>query len=226
VAARDHLPNLTAIFLGDIIIEENEISWINQSDVSPLFTAYPALEHFRVRGGNGLIVGSIRHERLKSLIIESGGLPAQVVRDVAAATLPALEHLELWLGTEEYGGDAPIDVHSSSRVFALLFRLPCCWSGGSFLRFWRFVSFRRSLMKTSISCVYRQVLPALWHRPRPKGHGATSQVNRTHTTFRQWSAHVVRKTLSFRRDVHRHAVRLRIVIDSYNAEHAGICSYQ
>jgi hypothetical protein len=119
VAAQDRLPNLTAIFLGDIIMEESEISWINQSDVSPLFTAYPALEHFRVRGGNGLIVGSIRHERLKSLVIESGGLPVQVVRQVAAAELPALEHLELWLGDEGYGGDATID-----NVSPLLFDNP------------------------------------------------------------------------------------------------------
>src|SRR5688500_12314266 len=35
-AARDRLPRLTALFLGDIISEENEISWIAQSDVSPL----------------------------------------------------------------------------------------------------------------------------------------------------------------------------------------------
>lgn len=109
VAAHDRLPNLTAIFLGDIVLEESEISWINQSDVSPLFRAYPALEHFRVRGSDGLVLGRLHHTRLKSLIIESGGLPVEVVRDVAAAELPALEHLELWLGTENYGADAQID---------------------------------------------------------------------------------------------------------------------
>jgi hypothetical protein len=109
VAARDRLPNLTAIFLGDIIMEENEISWIQPGDVSPLFAAYPALEHLRVRGGDGLSLGNIRHEQLKSLVIESGGLPAQVVRDVAAAELPALEHLELWLGDDNYGGDATLE---------------------------------------------------------------------------------------------------------------------
>jgi hypothetical protein len=51
-AAADRLPSLRAIFLGDIICEEHEISWIEQTDVSPLFNAYPNLEHFRVRGGN------------------------------------------------------------------------------------------------------------------------------------------------------------------------------
>lgn len=107
-AAADRLPSLRAIFLGDITGEENEISWIEQSDVSPLFNAYPQLEHFRVRGGNGLRFGTLRHERLKSLIIESGGLDASVVRDITSSHLPALEHLELWLGDEEYGANAEI----------------------------------------------------------------------------------------------------------------------
>jgi hypothetical protein len=51
-AASERLPNLKTLFIGDIISEENEISWIVQSDVSPLFKAYPALEHFGVRGGH------------------------------------------------------------------------------------------------------------------------------------------------------------------------------
>jgi hypothetical protein len=108
VAARDRLPNLRAIFLGDIA-EENEIYWIRQSDLSPLFTAYPQLEHFCVRGADGLNLGSLKHERLKSLIIQSVGLGAEVVREVAAADLPELEHLELWLGTEDCGGDATVE---------------------------------------------------------------------------------------------------------------------
>ena len=88
VAARDRLPNLQAIFLGDITFDECEISWIQQTDVSPLFDAYPALEHFCVRGADGLTLGALRHDRLKSLIIQSGGLPAAIVREVTAAQLP------------------------------------------------------------------------------------------------------------------------------------------
>jgi hypothetical protein len=109
VAARDRLPNLRGLFLGDIIQEENEISWIEQSDISPLFHAYPTLEHFRVRGTQNLTLGTLQHDHLKSLTIESGGLPVAIVHDVAAAQLPALEHLELWLGTPDYGGDATVE---------------------------------------------------------------------------------------------------------------------
>lgn len=108
VAARDRLPNLRAIFLGDVISEECEISWIRQSDVSPLFAAYAQLEHFCVRGAEGLSFGALKHGQLKSLTIQSGGLGGSVVREVAAAELPELEHLELWLGEDGYGGDTKV----------------------------------------------------------------------------------------------------------------------
>jgi hypothetical protein len=109
VSAHARLPHLTALFLGDIASEENEISWILQSDVSPFFDAYPSLEHFQVRGGNGLSFGALRHDQLKSLTVETGGLPAEVVRQIAAADLPALEYLELWLGTTDYVDCATVD---------------------------------------------------------------------------------------------------------------------
>jgi predicted DNA-binding WGR domain protein len=109
VAARDKLPNLKHLFLGDIVTEENEVSWIQQSDVSPLLEAYPQLEEFRVRGSNGLSFGALKHKNLKTLAIECGGLPVSVVREVCAAKLPALEHLELWLGEPNYGWDGTIE---------------------------------------------------------------------------------------------------------------------
>lgn len=109
VASRQRLPHLRGIFLGDILSEENEISWIEQSDVSPLLAAYPQLEHFRVRGANQLSFGRPRHAHLRTLVVESGGLPAGVVQDVLASALPALEHLELWLGTENYGWSGTVE---------------------------------------------------------------------------------------------------------------------
>jgi hypothetical protein len=105
VAAGERLVRLKALFFGDIIGEESEISWIRQSDVSPLFNAYPALEHFGVRGGQGLSLGALRLDRLRTLIVQSGGLPATVLEEVATAELPELEHLELWLGEDQYGAD-------------------------------------------------------------------------------------------------------------------------
>ncbi|WP_082310198.1 STM4015 family protein [Nonomuraea sp. SBT364] len=106
-----HAPRLTALralFLGAIASQEAEISWIQQSDVTPLLEAFPKLERFEVRGGTGLALSPVRHEALRILRFETGGLPSAVVRAVAASDLPALEHLELWLGVSEYGGDATV----------------------------------------------------------------------------------------------------------------------
>lgn len=103
VASADRLPKLEAIFLGDIIVDECEMSWIEQSDVSPILSAFPGLLEFRVRGGNSLSLGSLRHGSLRKLVVESGGLGADVVRQVAGADLPQLEHVELWLGDDGYG---------------------------------------------------------------------------------------------------------------------------
>ncbi len=103
---KDKFPKLEALFLGDITYEENEISWIEQSDVGPLVNAFPNLETFRVRGGMGLGFNNVKHDKLKHLGIETGGLPTEVIRDVIKADLPALEHLELWLGSEWYGFEA------------------------------------------------------------------------------------------------------------------------
>jgi hypothetical protein len=105
VAARERLPRLEALFLGDLTFEESEISWINQSDVSPILSAYPALSILRVRGSNGLSLGMLRHASLRTLIVETGGLDASIVRQVASSDLPKLEHLELWLGDNGYGAN-------------------------------------------------------------------------------------------------------------------------
>ncbi|MER6443504.1 leucine-rich repeat domain-containing protein, partial [Streptomyces sp. NPDC001185] len=109
VAARDRLPELRAIFLADIVMEECEISWIVQGDVSPLLEAFPLLEEFGIRGGNQLDFPAVRHDRLRRLTVETGGMPADVVRGIADSDLPALVHLDLWLGTSEYGAGYELD---------------------------------------------------------------------------------------------------------------------
>ncbi|WP_157518374.1 STM4015 family protein [Herbidospora mongoliensis] len=110
LAAEAHrLPALRAIFLGAIPQEENEISWINQSDLTPLLTALPDLERLDVRGGSHLEISQVRHEKLRMFRVESGGLRSGFVRGVASCEFPALEHLELWLGVDEYNGDYAVD---------------------------------------------------------------------------------------------------------------------
>ncbi|NUS58372.1 MAG: STM4015 family protein [Streptomycetaceae bacterium] len=108
VAHADRLPALRHLFFGDIWFEENEISWIQQSNITPLLRAFPRLESLIVKGGSMLVLDPVEHTALRHLEFQSGGLPDDVVRAVGASVFPALESLELWLGVEEYGGDATI----------------------------------------------------------------------------------------------------------------------
>ncbi|BAU15475.1 leucine rich repeat variant [Leptolyngbya sp. NIES-3755] len=109
VGLRDQFPHLKALFIGDIESEECEISWIIQSDMSSILQAFPKLEVLQVRGGDSLkfdsTLGVSRHENLKVLIIETGGLGRSTVEQIYEWEFPALEHLELWFGSPDYGGD-------------------------------------------------------------------------------------------------------------------------
>jgi hypothetical protein len=129
VAAKEQLTSLKAVFIGDITYEESEISWIDQSDMSPLLVAYPNLEVLQVRGGNGLAFSSLHHEHLKTLIVQTGGLSRNTIAQIFAGNLPALEHLELWLGSDYYGGDSSVDDLSpivSGSLFPKLTYLGLC----------------------------------------------------------------------------------------------------
>lgn len=116
LGARDRLTGLRSLYFGDITDEECRISRIGQTDVTPLLASCPTLEEFSVRAGESydmeglhpLRFPRIRHDGLRRLVVESAGLRGHVLRGVGESELPALEHLELWLGAREDGGDGEI----------------------------------------------------------------------------------------------------------------------
>lgn len=112
------LPALRALFIGDMTFEECEISWIVQGDYSPLLNAFPQLEELRIRGSNSLAIAPFTHQAMRSFTIECGGLPAEVAEALAQSSMPRLAHLELWLGTDEYGFSGGVDLYR--RVLAAL----------------------------------------------------------------------------------------------------------
>lgn len=124
VAAAPRLPQLRALFLGEMISEENEISWIYQTDISPIWAAFPRLEELRIRGSQGLSLGqSPAHANLRTLAIECGGLPRSVLAELNQADFPHLESLELYLGTDNYGWDgsvADLETILSGKLFPKL----------------------------------------------------------------------------------------------------------
>jgi hypothetical protein len=113
---KDQLQSLKAIFVGDISQEENEVSWIENTSYHAFLNAFPLLEFFQVRGGNGLSLGVLDHPNLKKLVLETGGMGNHIFSDLSESELPALEHLELWLGSDNYGFSAsPTEVVASYR---------------------------------------------------------------------------------------------------------------
>ena len=109
IERREQLSALRALFVGDITYEECEISWIIQTGYAPLLAAFPALETLRIRGAEQLDLPPFEHAALRELAIETGGLPDTVVTGIAQSRLPALKHLELWLGDENYGFGGAIE---------------------------------------------------------------------------------------------------------------------
>ncbi|GAA1992283.1 STM4015 family protein [Catenulispora subtropica] len=119
-AHADRFPALRAVFIGELIREQCEVSYIPLKPVTPLLAAYPRLEQLWVRGGTDPdVVGGIgvpiiapaEHDSLCTLVIQSGGLDPATVRAVAECDFPALEHLEFYFGHPGYGGHAtPADI--------------------------------------------------------------------------------------------------------------------
>lgn len=103
IELKDTFSGLKHLFIGDMNAEECEMSWIAQANYSNFHPHFPALETFGVRGGTELKLGEINLPNLKNLIIESGGLDKEIISDIVKSNLENLEHLEIWLGTENYG---------------------------------------------------------------------------------------------------------------------------
>lgn len=114
IADAARFPALRGLFLADVDSERCEISWLRMTDITPAIEAFPLLEEFGAQGGGDtyedgdLRLRPVKHEHLRLLRLESGGLPGSVVRAVGASELPALERLELWLGVSEYGGSTTV----------------------------------------------------------------------------------------------------------------------
>lgn len=108
-ASKKVFTSLRAVFLGDITFEEQEISWIHVGNPGKILDAYPELEQLRVRGTESFKFKCAPHDGLKTLIIESGGLNKGVVKAISTTAFANLEHLELWLGSDDYGGNHKLD---------------------------------------------------------------------------------------------------------------------
>lgn len=101
--ACEELPNLKALFIGDEEEHEYRNSKLDVFDIRPILEAYPNLQVLQIRGrfcNYKLECESLRHEHLKTLIVETAVLDDRNLAQICALELPALEYLELWLGVQ------------------------------------------------------------------------------------------------------------------------------
>src|SRR5258706_1539923 len=75
---------------------------------------------------------------------------------------------------------------------------------------------KRAICYTDFWAAYQAVLPAKRHRSVGKETGETAHIERFNNTLRQRCANLVRKTLSFSKNVLLHQFRIRLFIDHYN----------
>ena len=104
----EKFPNLKKIYWGDISWEECEVSWIQNTDLAPLVNNFK-LTSLTVKGGNGLRLKNMKSDTLKKLEIISGGTSKDALNDIINSEIPNLEHLEIYMGVDDYGFDAKIE---------------------------------------------------------------------------------------------------------------------
>ncbi len=117
--AAGSFPALEHLFLAELTYEENEISWTHHGSLDPVLAALGGqLRTLRVRGGydydgsgapSPYTFTPFTSTSLRELAFESGGLPGEIVAALAASTLPALESLEIWFGSDNYGATTTVE---------------------------------------------------------------------------------------------------------------------
>ncbi|MCZ8521341.1 MULTISPECIES: STM4015 family protein [Paenibacillus] len=109
VRLKDRFPQLRSLFIGDMSSEECEVSWINQSNLGPILSAYPELSSLTIQGSTGLSLDPARHDKLEELTIICGGLGKDVLASISEGSFKNLKKLELYLGVENYGFDGSLE---------------------------------------------------------------------------------------------------------------------
>jgi len=108
---------LRYLHLGDFEYpDETEMSWYNIGSLSKLWKAVPQLRTLIVQGASWTM-GTVDLPEVRRVELRTGGLPKEAGDAIAKAKLPKVEHLEVWYGTDNYGGSCGV-----AQVSALLAR--------------------------------------------------------------------------------------------------------
>jgi uncharacterized protein (TIGR02996 family) len=86
-----------------------QLSWTHSGNLGPLLAKSPFLEEISLRLGEINLGPNLDLPRLRAMTLMTGGLPRKSVEAIGAASWPSLEKLVVYLGRQEYGGDATVD---------------------------------------------------------------------------------------------------------------------
>jgi len=96
----------------DLLGHDTEISWYSIGHLGKLWKSVPGLTHLITQGDaggraleGGMVLGVIELPDLVHAEIRTGGLSKANARAIVKAKIPKIEHLEIWFGEENYGGD-------------------------------------------------------------------------------------------------------------------------
>jgi uncharacterized protein (TIGR02996 family) len=101
------LPSVRELFVGDFA-DETEISWTDVGSVEPALLVMPNLRSLHVHGGGIGLGKAVEHDKLESLLIETGGLPGAAVKAIGQCKLPSLIKMDVWFGQKNYGAGGNI----------------------------------------------------------------------------------------------------------------------
>ncbi len=123
ISYSDSLSNLKAVSIGAYELKYYELENGSETiyafhiwNIGIILKAYPKLELLQLRCGKDDCHSSgwryftkFKHNHLKALILEAKGLSYEKISQIFSLELPALEHLELWIGNENYDENTSIE---------------------------------------------------------------------------------------------------------------------
>jgi hypothetical protein len=130
--AKSLLPNIKVIFIGDVGGEyyQYRLSKLHIVDIKPILQAFPNLEFLQIYGNfddSILTCKGIRHEKLKSLVIETASMNTKSLTQICGMNLPNLEYFQVWLGTQAWNQDIILDPILKMNVPQLKYLGICCY---------------------------------------------------------------------------------------------------
>jgi hypothetical protein len=102
------LPSVRDLFVGDFDFGDTELSWTDVGNVEPALLVMPNLRSLHVRGGGVGLGKALEHDKLESLLVETGGLPTSSVKALGNCKLPNLTRMVVWFGQKNYGAGGNI----------------------------------------------------------------------------------------------------------------------